>query len=76
MVARTAAAALVGAAAGAGTRQIVSAVVGGGLGGELIVLSSVGLAVIGGFVGTLYALRAPERRLLADAVAVVTLRRR
>jgi putative peptidoglycan lipid II flippase len=72
MVARTAAAALVGAAAGAGTRQIVSAVVGG----ELIVLSSVGLAVIGGFVGTLYALRAPERRLLADAVAVVTLRRR
>jgi hypothetical protein len=56
--------------------RILAGVVQPGLGGEIIVLSSVGLAILGGFVGALYALRAPERRLLADAVEVVTFRRR
>jgi uncharacterized membrane protein YdcZ (DUF606 family) len=76
MVARTAVAALVGAVVGAVVLRILAVIVQPGLGGELIVLTSVGLALFGGFVGALYVLRAPERRLLADAVEVVTFRRR
>jgi putative peptidoglycan lipid II flippase len=76
MVARTAVAALAGAVVGVVVLRIVTAIVQPGLGGDIIVLSSVGLALLGGFVGALYVLRAPERRLLAEAVEAVTFRRR
>jgi hypothetical protein len=39
-------------------------------------MSSVGLTLLAVFIGVLYALRAPERRLLADAVDVLAHRRR
>jgi putative peptidoglycan lipid II flippase len=76
MVARTAVAALAGAAVGAVVLRILAAAVQPGLAGEIIVLATVGLALLGGFIGALYAIRAPERRLLSDAVNVVTFRRR
>jgi hypothetical protein len=76
MVARTAVAALCGAVVGAVALRIAAAIVQPGLAGDIIVLSSVGLALFGGFIGALYVLRAPERRLLAEAVEAVTFRRR
>ena len=56
--------------------RLVSPVVGAGLVGELLLVSSVGLTLLGVFIGVLYALRAPERRLLSDAIDVVARRRR
>jgi hypothetical protein len=39
-------------------------------------MSSVGLTLLAVFIGVLYALRAPERRLLGDAIDVLAHRRR
>jgi hypothetical protein len=76
MVGRTALAAAVGSAAGAVIYRLLSSVAGPGLVSELLLMSSVGLTLLAVFVGVLYALRAPERRLLADAVDVLAHRRR
>jgi putative peptidoglycan lipid II flippase len=76
MVVRTAIAATAGTAAGAVVYRLLSPVVGTGLPGELLLLSTVGLTLLGVFIGGLYALRAPERRLLTDAIDVVARRRR
>jgi putative peptidoglycan lipid II flippase len=76
MVVRTAAAAALGTAAGAVVYRLLSPVVGTGLVSELLLMSSVGLTLLAVFIGVLYTLRAPERRLLADAVDVLAHRRR
>jgi putative peptidoglycan lipid II flippase len=76
MVGRTAVAAAVGTAAGAVVYRLLAPVVGTGLVSELLLVSSVGLTLLGVFIGILYALRAPERRLLTDAIDVVARRRR
>jgi putative peptidoglycan lipid II flippase len=76
MIGRTAVAAAVGTAAGAVVYRLLSPIVGAGLVSELLLMSSVGLALLAAFIGVLYALRAPERRLLADAVEVLAHRRR
>jgi putative peptidoglycan lipid II flippase len=76
MVGRTATAATAGTAAGALLHRVLSPVLDAGVGGAVLLLSSVGLVVAAVFVAVLHLLRAPERRLLADFVAVVTLRRR
>jgi len=73
---RTAAAAAVGTAAGAVVYGLLGPVVGTGLVSELLLVSSVGLTLLGVFIAILYALRAPERRLLTDAIDVVVHRRR
>jgi uncharacterized membrane protein len=56
--------------------RLLAPVVGTGLVSELVLVSSVGLTLLGVFIGILYALRAPERRLLTDAIDVVARRRR
>jgi putative peptidoglycan lipid II flippase len=76
MVGRTALAAAAGTAAGALVYRLLDPVVGTGVGSELLLLSTVGLTLSGVFVGVLYALRAPERRLLTEAIDVVARRRR
>jgi putative peptidoglycan lipid II flippase len=76
MVGRTALAAAVGTAVGALVYRLLGPVVGTGLISELLLVSSVGLTLVGVFIGVLYALRAPERRLLTDAIDVVVRRRR
>jgi putative peptidoglycan lipid II flippase len=76
MVGRTALAAAVGTAVGALVYRLLGPVVGTGLVSELLLVSSVGLTLVGVFIGALYALRAPERRLLTDAIDVVVRRRR
>jgi putative peptidoglycan lipid II flippase len=76
MAGRTAAAAAVGTGAGAVLHGLLSPVIGNDFAAGLLLLPSVGIAVVVVFVAVLYALRAPERRLLADAVEVVTMRGR
>jgi putative peptidoglycan lipid II flippase len=76
MVGRTALAAAAGTAAGALVYRLLDPVVGTGVGSELLLLSTVGLTLSGVFVGVLYALRAPERHLLTEAIDVVARRRR
>lgn len=76
MAGRTAAAAVAGTAAGALVLRLLDPVVGQGIAAELLLLSSVAFTVLMTFVGGLYVLRAPERRLLADAIDIVTPRRR
>jgi putative peptidoglycan lipid II flippase len=76
IVGRTALAAAAGTAAGAVVYRLLAPVVGTGLVSELVLVSSVGLTLLGVFIGILYALRAPERRLLTDAIDVVARRRR
>ncbi len=76
MVGRTALAAAVGTAAGALVYRLLGPVVGTGLISELLLVSSVGLVLLGVFIGVLYVLRAPERQLLTDAIDVVARRRR
>jgi hypothetical protein len=76
MVGRTALAAAVGTAVGAVVYRLLSPIVGTGLVSEVLLMSSVGLTLLAVFIGVLYALRAPERRLLADAIDVLTHRRR
>jgi len=76
MVGRTALAAAVGTAVGAVVYRLLSPVVGTGLVSEVLLMSSVGLTLLAVFIGVLYALRAPERRLLADAIDVLAHRRR
>jgi putative peptidoglycan lipid II flippase len=73
---RTAAAAAVGTAAAGGVYYLLSQVLGGGLFNELLLVSAVGLTLVSVNIGVLYALRAPERRLLAEAIYVVARRRR
>jgi hypothetical protein len=43
---------------------------------EILLLVPVGLTLVAVFIGVLYALRAPERRLLGEAIDVVVARRR
>jgi putative peptidoglycan lipid II flippase len=76
MVARTALAAAAGTGAGALVRRLLGPVLGTGTTAEVLLLSAVGLTVVIVFVAVLHAVRAPERRLLGDAMEVVTLRRR
>jgi len=76
MVGRTAAAAAAGTAAGALVRRLLGPVVGQGIMAELLLLSSVACAVLMISVAGLYVLRAPERRLLGDAIDIVTPGRR
>jgi putative peptidoglycan lipid II flippase len=76
MVLRTGAAAAAGTAAGAVVYWLLDPVLGPGLLNEIMLLVPVGLTVVGAFIGILYALRAPERRLLGEAIEVVTRRRR
>jgi putative peptidoglycan lipid II flippase len=76
MVCRTAVAAATGTATGAVVYRLLVPVVGTGLISELLLVSTVGLTLLGVFVGVLYALRAPERRLLTEAIDVVARRRR
>ena len=73
---RTAAAAAVGTAAAGGIYYLLSQVLGGGLFNELLLVSAVGLTLVSVNIGVLYALRAPERRLLAEAIDVVARRHR
>ena len=73
---RTAAAAAVGTAAAGGVYYLLSQVLDGGLLNELLLVSAVGLTLVSVNIGVLYALRAPERRLLAEAIDVVARRRR
>jgi putative peptidoglycan lipid II flippase len=76
MVVRTATAALVGTAAGAGVYWLLNPVLGTGLINEILLVVPVGLTIVGVFIGILYALRAPERRLLNEAIEIVVSRRR
>jgi putative peptidoglycan lipid II flippase len=72
---RTAAASAAGTAAGAVVYSLLGPVVGTGLVSELLLVSSVGLTLLAVFIGVLYAMRAPERRLLTDVIEVVVRRR-
>ena len=76
MVGRTALAAASGTAAGAVVNRLLGPVVGTGLASELLLVSAVGLTLVGVFIGVLYLLRAPERQLLTEAIDVVARRRR
>jgi len=76
IVGRTAAAAAVGTAAGAGVYYLLAPILNGGIFNELLLVSAVGLTLVSVNIGVLYALRAPERRLLAEAIDVVAHRRR
>jgi putative peptidoglycan lipid II flippase len=76
MLGRTAAAAAVGTAASAGVYWLLDPVLGAGLVDEILLLVPVGLTLVGVFIGVLYALRAPERQLLTEAIEVVARRRR
>ena len=76
MVGRTGAAAAVGTAAGAGVYWLLDPHLGTGLVNEILLLVPVGLTLVAVFIGVLYALRAPERRLLGEAIDVVVARRR
>jgi putative peptidoglycan lipid II flippase len=76
MVGRIAVAAAAGTGAAALLIWLLGPAVGVGLADRLLLLFSVGVAMLVVFVAVLYALRAPERRLLADAIDVVTLRGR
>jgi putative peptidoglycan lipid II flippase len=76
MVSRTFAAAAVATVAGAVLHRLLSPIFDVGVGDDLLLLSAVGLVVGAVFLAVLHLLRAPERRLLAEAVEVLTLRRR
>jgi putative peptidoglycan lipid II flippase len=76
MLGRTAAAAAAGTAAGGLLYWLLSPILGAGLINELLLVSSVGLTLVAVFIGVLYALRAPERQLLGEAIEVVARRRR
>lgn len=76
MVGRTAVAAAVATGAGGVINWLLRSVAGEGPAAGLFLLSSVGVAVVVVFVAVLFALRAPERRLLGDAMEVVRLRGR
>ncbi len=76
MVLRTTLAAAMGTGVAALLIQLLSPIIANDLAGGLVLLSTVGVAMVGVFVAMLYVLHAPERRLIAGAVEVVTLRRR
>jgi putative peptidoglycan lipid II flippase len=76
IVGRTAAAAAAGTAAGALVDRLLDPILGTGLVSEIFLVVPVGLTLLGGFIGVLYALRAPERQLLREAIGVVARRRR
>jgi putative peptidoglycan lipid II flippase len=76
MLARTGAAAAVGTAAAAAVYWLLNPLLGTGLVNEILLLVPVGLTLVGVFIGVLYALRAPERQLLTEAIDVVARRRR
>jgi putative peptidoglycan lipid II flippase len=76
MLARTGAAAAVGTATAAAVYWLLNPLLGTGLVNEILLLVPVGLTLVGVFIGVLYALRAPERQLLTEAIEVVARRRR
>jgi putative peptidoglycan lipid II flippase len=76
MLARTGAAAAVGTATAAAVYWLLNPLLGSGLVNEILLLVPVGLTLVGVFIGVLYALRAPERQLLTEAIEVVARRRR
>jgi hypothetical protein len=76
MVGRTAAAAAAGTAAGGVVYYLLGPVLGSGLINEALLVAAVGLTLLAVFIGGLYALRAPERFLLGEAIEVVARRRR
>ena len=76
MLARTGTAAAVGTAAAGGVYWLLNPLLGTGLVNEILLLVPVGLTLMGVFIGVLYALRAPERQLLTEAIDVVARRRR
>jgi putative peptidoglycan lipid II flippase len=76
MLARTGTAAAVGTAAAGGVYWLLNPLLGTGLVNEILLLVPVGLTLVGVFIGVLYALRAPERQLLTEAIDVVARRRR
>jgi putative peptidoglycan lipid II flippase len=76
MVGRTALAAAAGTAVAALVYRLLDPVIGTGLMSELLLVSTVGLTLVGVFIGVLYLLRAPERLLLTEAIDVVARRRR
>ena len=76
MMGRTAVAAAAATGVGGVINWLLRSVAGDGPVAGLFLLSSVGVAVVVVFVAVLFALRAPERRLLAEAMEVVRLRGR
>jgi putative peptidoglycan lipid II flippase len=76
IVGRTAAAAAAGTAAAALVYRLLDPILGTGLVNEILLVAPVGVTLLGVFIGVLYALRAPERQLLTEAIEVVAHRRR
>jgi putative peptidoglycan lipid II flippase len=76
IIGRTGGAAAAGTAAGGLVYWLLSPILGTGLINELLLVSAVGLTLVAVFIGVLYALRAPERLLLTEAIDVVARRRR
>jgi putative peptidoglycan lipid II flippase len=75
MLGRTAAAAATGTAAAELVYRLLDPVLGTGLVDEILLVAPVGLTLVAVFIAVLYALRAPERQLLTEAIDVVTRRR-
>lgn len=76
MVGRTALAAAVGTGVGVVLNRLLTPMFGEGLAASVFLLSLVAVAILAVFVAVLYALRAPERRLVTEAMEVVALRGR
>jgi len=76
MITRTGAAAAAGTAAAALVYYLLDPLLGPGLINEILLVTPVGLVLVGVFIAALYALRAPERQLLTEAIEVVARRRR
>jgi putative peptidoglycan lipid II flippase len=76
MIGRTGVAAAAGTAAAALVYHLLDPLLGPGLINEILLVTPVGLVLVGIFIGALYALRAPERLLLTEVIEVVARRRR
>jgi putative peptidoglycan lipid II flippase len=76
MIGRTGVAAAAGTAAAALVYYLLDPLLGPGLINEILLVTPVGLVLVGVFIGALYALRAPERLLLTEVIEVVARRRR
>jgi putative peptidoglycan lipid II flippase len=76
MIGRTGVAAAAGTAAAALVYHLLDPLLGPGLINEILLVTPVGLVLVGVFIGALYALRAPERLLLTEVIEVVARRRR
>jgi putative peptidoglycan lipid II flippase len=76
MIGRTGVAAAAGTAAAALVYHLLDPLLGPGLINEILLVTPVGLVLVGVFIGALYAMRAPERLLLTEVIEVVARRRR